>query len=136
MPRLRSPLAVVASVAIATSRLIYGSSIAAQACPLTDGNTNLSQTIRMDGNDRLGIANRPSDSKRQSLDYMGIAGFGAVAGLFAIALLFKLRRSRMAAPAEAEFLNRHPQFEHPELVLTLIPQEALPSTFATDFSLR
>lgn len=128
MTRLCPPLSVILPAAIVAVMLLFSFSLATQACPLVGGETDLSQTLRQpDVSNRSAIASLPVSSTQQPLDYMGVAGLGGIMGLFAIALASKVRRSHAIEPAEAEFLNRFPQFEHPELALTSVPQEALPS---------
>ncbi len=128
MTRLRPPLSVILSAAIITVTLLFGSSIAAQACPLADGKAGLSQTLRQpDLSDRSVSASLPGNANRQPLGSIGVVSLVGIMGLFAIALSSKVRRAYAIKPAEAEFLNRFPQFEHPELALTSVPQEALPS---------
>ena len=128
MTRLCLPLSVILPAAVVTVTLLFSSSIATQACPLADGKAGLSQTLRQpDVSDRSAIASLPDSSNQQPLDYIGVVGLGGIVGLFALALSSKVRRSHAIKPAEAEFLNRFPQLEHPELALTSMPQEALPS---------
>lgn len=136
MTRFQPPLAVLVSVAIATSAIaisfLLGSAAHVQACPLTDGFVS-SEAIRQPdaANDASVMTRLPSDSQRQPSGYAELAGFGAVVGLFAIALLYKARRSRDAIASGAE-LNLHPQLEHPELTLISIPKEALPLVLAAE----
>lgn len=119
-----------------TVTLLFGSSSPTQACPLADGGVGLSQTVRQpDVSDRSASASLPETSNRQPLDYIGVIGLGGIMGLFAIALSSKVRRAHAIKPAEAEFLNRFPQIEHPELALTSVPQEALPSHVDREFAL-
>ncbi|MBD2036075.1 hypothetical protein H6F86_24615 [Phormidium sp. FACHB-592] len=128
MTRLRPPLSVILPASIVAVTLLFGSSIATQACPLADGKAGLSQMLRQpDVSDRSASASLPETSNRQPLDYVDVVGLSGIMGLFAIALSFKVRRSHAIEPTEAEFLNRFPQIEHPELALTSVPQEALPS---------
>ncbi|XHX77567.1 MAG: hypothetical protein RBJ76_24535 [Stenomitos frigidus ULC029] len=130
MTRLRFPRSVILSTTIATLTLLLSSAIVAQACPLADGGISLSQTLRQpDMSDRSAVVSPSGSPNRQAFGYMDIASLGGIVGLFAIALLYKVHRSHALAPAEAEFLNRFPQFEHPELALTIVPSEALPSYF-------
>ena len=128
MTRFCPPLSVILPTAIVTVTLLLGSSLATQACPLADGKVGLSQTLgQPDVSDRSASASLSDSSNRQPLDYIGVVSLGGIMGLFALALSSKVRRSHAIKPAEAEFLNRFPQFEHPELALTSVPQEALPS---------
>jgi hypothetical protein len=133
MTRLRFPFSVILSVTIATMALLLGETMAAQACPFQNSSmplgSNLSQPSALSKPSTLA-----SDDSKQwwSLDYSEAAGFGAVVGLFAIALFFKARYGRAVAPDDVDFLSKHPQLEHPEMLLSTVPQEAFASTFDAD----
>jgi len=114
------------SVAIASSLVavgvVLGSAVNVQACPFTDGFASPGNAIRQA---------RPTNNSKPSSGYAEFAGFGAVVGLFAIALHSKARRSRDAIASEPE-VSLHPQLEHPELMLISIPKEALPLSLSTE----
>ncbi len=121
---------------IAMMALLLGQSAATQASPFQDGNMSLGDTLRQPNTliKRSNVAS--GDSKRQwLLDSREAAGLGAVVGLFAIVIFYKARQMRAVAPEEAELLSKHPQLEHPEITLTVVPREALPSAFDSDLQL-
>jgi hypothetical protein len=136
MPKLQPSLAFRLSVAIASSLVavgvMLGSAVDVQACPFTDGFAGPSNAIRQaNSGSGLSIGIRPTNDSKPSSGYAEFAGFGAVVGLFAIALHSKACRSRDAIASEPE-VSLHPQFEHPELMLISIPKEALPLSLATE----
>jgi hypothetical protein len=73
-----------------------------------------------------------SDSQQLNVTNAEVAGFAAIVGLFAIAILYKARHARKLAPGEADLWHQDPFLEHPEMVLALVPQEALSSAFETE----
>jgi hypothetical protein len=120
-------------VSIVTMLLLPGSSFTAQACPPEESSLPLANNLSQRNTFTDSTDGTSGDSKRQSLlDAWEIAGFGAVAGLFAIALLCKVRYARAVAPGEADLLSRYPHLEHPEMALAIVPREALSSTFDPD----
>lgn len=133
MTRLRFPLSIILFVSIATITLLLGTSFTAQACPLESSGLSLANnfpqrnTFTNSSNGVLGASKRESP-----LDAWEVAGFGAVAGLFAIAIFYRARHIRSVAYHESDLMNKHPHLEHPELTLTVVPQEALSSTFDPD----
>ncbi len=116
-------LAVMASVTIATGALLTSSAVQA-ACPFTDGATpSRSNVVKPDSTQQSDGVKLPDGMKQQSaIDVTGIAGLGAVIGLFTIALFYKVRRHSF----ESDILHQYPELEHPELALTALPKEALP----------
>lgn len=133
MTRLRLPLSVILFVSIATITPLLGTSFTAQACPLEDSGLSLANNLPQRNtftNSSNGVSGA---SKRQSpLDAWEVAGFGAVAGLFAIALLYKTRYAHDPVPGEADPLSQCPHLQHPEMILAVVPKEALSSTFEPD----
>jgi len=136
MTRFQPPLAVIVSVAIAFSLVavgaMLGSAVTVQACPFTAGFASPSNAIRQaNSGSGSSLVIRPTNDSKPSSGYAEFAGFGAVVGLFAIALHYKARCSRDAIASEPE-VSLHPQFEHPELMLISIPKEALPLSLSTE----
>lgn len=131
MTRLRPPLSV--SSAIATITLLLGSSFRVQACLFHNGSLHPGGTTHQANAFRNPSDRASGDSKQQTLlDYGDVASFGAVVGLFAIAIRYKTRYAH-TAPDAVDVLSKHPQLEHPEMILTIVPKEALSSTVDTDF---
>lgn len=52
-------------------------------------------------------------------------GIGAIAGLVAASVVYKIRCDRRTANSTSEVWLVHPELEHPELLLTSVPKEAL-----------
>ena len=133
MTRLRLPLSVIVSSAIATVTLL-GSTFTTQACVFQNGSLQPGGMTRQANVVNQPLGRAPGDSRRQMLlDYGDVASFGAFVGLCAIAIRYKARHSRAVASGEAEFLSNDPQLEHPEMALAIIPKEAFSSTFDLDF---
>jgi hypothetical protein len=59
-----------------------------------------------------------------------IAGMGlaTIAGFFVFGLLQRVRQAKKFDPQLNEMLDRHPELEHPELVLTSLPKEGCTSS--------
>lgn len=159
MPRLRPPLSGIAAIAIVSGALLLGSSLLVSACPFSgsgsfDRSENRNDSGRLGetddrsrsgGNDGSEFPLRQSnefkhgdglglvgDSKRLKVTEAEVAGLGAVIGLFVLAIFYKVRHAHKIAPAEVALLSRYPFLEHPEMMLTLVPQEALSSAFETE----
>ncbi|MBW4473417.1 MAG: hypothetical protein KME45_24030 [Stenomitos rutilans HA7619-LM2] len=162
MARLRLPLSVVMAIAVVTGALLLGSSVLASPCPVgafgssngvggprnpngSDG-PNSSDRASSNGIDNSGDSSRRADSfsggrevdfasdfKWQSITNAELAGFGAIAGLFTVAIFYRVRHNRRLPPSEAALWSKHPFLEHPELVLALVPQEAWLSAFEAEF---
>ncbi|GEM_PF-1611493 len=119
------------SVAIGVSASLLSLQAGVQACPSSD-RASSSLFRPSDAPDDLpGEVGRPSDLRRQfAVGAMEFAGFGAIVGLFAIAILYQLRQQDELSTDAASLGNRlgleHPRLEHPELVWTAVPKEALP----------
>lgn len=133
MTRFHLPLSVVMFVSIATMTLLLESSFTAQACLSRNGDAPLESNLNPPN-----AFTHPSDessghSKRQLLlDFREVAGFGAVVGLLAIAILYRARHICSVAPGEADLMSQYPHLEHPEMILAIVPQEALPTAFDSD----
>lgn len=159
MPRLRPPLPVIAAIATISGALLLGSPMLVSACPFSGSgglgnprNSNVSSELnglndtgRPSGSGDSEFSLRQSNglnhdrgfglvsnSKRLSITETEIAGLGAVIGLFVLAICYKVRHGHRIAPAEAALLSKYPFLEHPEMALTLVPQEALSSAFETE----
>lgn len=66
----------------------------------------------------------PDSAGRNQGAWVAIA---AIASVMTVTGVSKLLLSRAAQAAIPDALNYHPELEHPELALTSVPQEALPS---------
>lgn len=123
--------------AIAASGVALSAAISAEACPRRGLYSNGSSMAPADQNRTDGAVNstdtvKPDKQTLNSLggNWTGLYGIGAVAGLLAIGIVYKIRSDRRAAATDEIWLI-HPELEHPELLITSVPREAL-SNLATD----
>lgn len=126
---------VILSTAIASGSVL-GSMLTAEACPYrnsgldspsrqSDWNPNGAARFPGDSENRTDGNNLIASSKPSPINTAGVLGFGAIASLFAVGLVYKIRQFGSTAATSDVLL--HPEFEHPELTLTSIPREALPT---------
>ncbi|XGV99236.1 MAG: hypothetical protein ACAF41_09910 [Leptolyngbya sp. BL-A-14] len=156
MPQFRPPLSNIAAIAIVSGALLLGSSMLVSACPFSglgrfDSPENRNDSDRLSGaDDRSRLSGNGGsefslrhsdefkhrygfglmgDSKRLNVTEAEVAGLGAVIGLFVLAILYRVRQAYRLEPTEVALLSKYPFLEHPEMMLTLVPQEALSSAF-------
>ncbi|UBF27163.1 hypothetical protein K9N68_04135 [Kovacikia minuta CCNUW1] len=136
MTRPHRYLAVMLLMAIALSSGLLVATASAHACPLRElrqgGNLGNSNGFKQ-GSDLPDQAGEAMGNSRQnfsgSADFRqaGRVGFAAIAGTAAIAVFYGVRRFRRQSSNPDGTLANYPELEHPELVLTSVPQEAFSS---------
>jgi hypothetical protein len=137
MANQRISLAVMLSTAIAAGSLFVGSAAAIE-CPLFKSRSSENSSQRPNVPDQSGqssvvkrdIAPQSSRSlsslQSSNSAKAGIVGLVAITSLLATSIAYyKLRSARQTTTDADTPLSNHPELEHPELVLTMVPREAL-----------
>jgi hypothetical protein len=124
MTRLPRSLAVLTSVAVAAGTL-FGSIAALHACPYRALKTPQNSVQQPTPQNAMLRAQKPPQS--QPFNQAGLLSLGAVAGLLAISGAYLLSQRRSSTLWVNVPLTQHPELDHPELTLTSLPHEALPT---------
>jgi hypothetical protein len=136
MANFKSYPLVILSTAIATGCVFFSSIALVHSCPLAGKRSYNTGNLPVQQFDRPGSSVGSDDStvssarfksygNQQGSIWWGIAGSSAMAGLAVAGIACKVFRSRHSNIVSDEVLFRHPDLEHPELSLTLLPREAL-----------
>jgi hypothetical protein len=137
MTKQRTSLAGMLSIAIAAGTLFAGSAVAME-CPFAKFRSSENSSQHPDTPEQSGqssVVGRDTTSQpKQSTSALhssnsakaGIVGLVTITSLLATSIAYyKLRSSRQLAPDGDTPLSHHPELEHPELVLAVVPKEAL-----------